>query len=35
LEAELWKYLVAAAYGMQNVQDESPEVQQEIPISEV
>ncbi len=35
LEAELWKYLVAAAYGMQNVPDESPEIQQEIPISEV
>lgn len=35
LEAELWKYLVAAAYGMQNVPDESPENPTEIPLTEV
>ena len=35
LEAELWKYLVAAAYGMQNVPDDSPENPTEIPVTEV
>jgi hemoglobin len=35
LEAELWKYLVAAAYGMQNVPDETPENPTEIPLTEV
>ncbi|MCF8551492.1 MAG: globin [Candidatus Nanopelagicales bacterium] len=35
LEAELWKYLVAAAYGMQNVPDENPEHSPEIPVTEV
>ena len=35
LEAELWKYLVAAAYGMQNVPDESPHHPTEIPVTEV
>lgn len=35
LEKELWKYLVAAAYGMQNVPDENPENPTEIPVTEV
>ncbi len=34
LESELWKYLVAAAYGMQNVPDEKPENQASIPLTE-
>lgn len=34
LESELWKYLVAAAYGMQNVPDETPENQAAIPLTE-
>lgn len=35
LETELWKYLVAAAYGMQNVPDETTDNPQEIPVTEV
>lgn len=35
LETELWKYLVAAAYGMQNVPDESPENPTQFPLTEV
>lgn len=34
LESELWKYLVAAAFGMQNVPDEIPENDVSIPITE-
>jgi hemoglobin len=34
LESELWKYLVAAAFGMQNVPDETPENNVSIPITE-
>jgi hemoglobin len=34
LESELWKYLVAAAYGMQNVPDQTPENQSPIPLTE-
>ncbi len=35
LEAELWKYLVAAAHGMQNVPDDPPGNSNEIPMTEV
>lgn len=35
LEKELWKYLVAAAYGMQNVPDDNPENPVEFPVTEV
>jgi hemoglobin len=34
LESELWKYLVSAAYGMQNIADETPEHQSSIPLTE-
>jgi hemoglobin len=34
LESDLWKYLVAAAFGMQNVPDEIPENDVSIPITE-
>ena len=35
LESELWKYLVSAAYGMQNVPDETSENPTQIPLTEV
>lgn len=31
-EAELWKYLVAAAYGMQNVPDDKPMNPSDLPV---
>lgn len=34
LESELWTYLVSAAYGMQNVADETPGHQSSIPLTE-
>jgi hemoglobin len=34
LESELWEYLVSAAYGMQNIPDETPEHLAPIPLSE-
>lgn len=34
LESELWTYLVSAAYGMQNIADETPGHQSSIPLTE-
>ena len=34
LESELWQYLEAAAFGMQNVPDETPENDVSMPITE-
>lgn len=34
LESELWQYLVSAAYGMQNIADETPGLQSSIPLTE-
>ena len=34
LESELWTYLVSAAFGMQNIADETPGHQSSIPLTE-